>query len=194
VSALILASGSSARRAMLEAAGVPFEVDPADIDEAALQTPDAAPGRLALDLAEAKALGVSRRRPDHWVLGADQTLDLDGRLVNKAPDMAAARARLLEMRGRPHRLHSAAVLALNGEVVWSGADEARLTMRDFSDAFLDAYLAAEGRAILASVGCYRLEGLGAQLFERVEGDHFTVLGLPLWAVLAELRRVGALPS
>lgn len=179
---------------MLEAAGVSLEVDPADIDEAALQTPDAAPDRLALELAKAKAVAVSRRRLDRWVLGADQTLDLDGRLVNKAPDMAAARVRLTEMRGRPHRLNSAAALARNGAVVWSGADQARLTMRAFTDAFLDAYLAAEGRAILSSVGCYRLEGLGAQLFERVEGDHFTVLGLPLWAVLAELRRVGVLPS
>lgn len=191
---LVLASKSAARRAMLTNAGVPFSVDVADVDEAAVKAmhdPADAAG-LAGELARAKALAVSRRDPEAWVLGADQTLAFDGGLVSKAPSLAAARARLLSMRGRPHHLHSGAALARNGQVVWSGVDTATLRVRDFSEAFLDAYLAAEGEALLACVGSYRLEGMGAQLFEAVEGDYFTVLGMPLWPVLAELRRAGVL--
>lgn len=193
---LILASKSAARRSMLADAGVPFTVQVADVDEdvvkAAHDPADAA--GLAVELARVKALAVSRRDPDAWVLGADQTLAFDGGLVSKAPSLAAARARLAEMRGRDHQLHSGAALACNGQVVWSGVDTATMRMRGFSDAFLDAYLAAEGEALLGSVGSYRLEGLGAQLFEAVHGDYFTVLGLPLWPVLAELRRAGVLAS
>ena len=191
---LILASKSAARRAMLSDAGVPFVVQVADVDEDALKTPGVDPVELAVELARAKALAVSRHDADAWVLGADQTLAFDGGLVSKAATLDAARERLSVMRGRTHQLHSGAALARNGQVVWSGVDTVEMKMRDFSDAFLDAYLAAEGEALLSCVGSYRLEGLGAQLFEAVEGDYFTVLGLPLWPVLAELRRAGVIAS
>lgn len=191
---LILASKSPARRAMLENAGVPFVVQVADVDEDALKTPGVDPAELAVELARAKALAVSRHDPEAWVLGADQTLAFDGGLVSKAPTLAAARARLSAMRGRSHNLHSGAALAHKGQVVWSGLDTAEMKVRAFSDAFLDAYLAAEGEGLLACVGSYRLEGMGAQLFDAVQGDYFTVLGLPLWPVLTELRRVGVIAS
>lgn len=191
---LILASKSAARRAILTEAGVPFTVQVADVDEDALKTPGVDPAALAVELARAKALAVSRHDADAWVLGADQTLAFDGGLVSKAPTLEAARERLIAMRGRSHQLHSGAALARNGQVVWSGVDTVEMKMRDFSDACLDAYLAAEGAALRACVGSYRLEGLGSQLFEAVEGDYFTVLGLPLWPVLAELRRAGVIGS
>ncbi|WP_184267566.1 nucleoside triphosphate pyrophosphatase [Brevundimonas bullata] len=191
---LILASKSAARRAILTEAGVPFTVQVADVDEDALKAPGVDPAALAVELARAKALAVSRHDADAWVLGADQTLAFDGGLVSKAPTLEAARERLIAMRGRSHQLHSGAALARNGQVVWSGVDTVEMKMRDFSDAFLDAYLAAEGAALLACVGSYRLEGLGSQLFEAVEGDYFTVLGLPLWPILAELRRAGVIGS
>lgn len=193
---LVLASKSAARRAMLEGAGVPFSVQVADVDEAAVKAahgPADAAG-LAEELARVKALAVSRRDPEAWVLGADQTLAFEGGLVSKAGSTAEARARLLSMRGRTHHLHSGAALARNGQVVWSGVDTAAMRVRDFSEAFLDVYLAAEGDALLACVGSYRLEGMGAQLFEAVEGDYFTVLGMPLWPVLTELRRAGVLAT
>ena len=193
---LILASKSAARRAMLEGAGVPFSVQVADVDEDAVKAthdPADAAG-LAVELARAKALAVSRHDPEAWVLGADQTLAFAGGLVSKAPSMAAARAQLGALRGRSHQLHSGAALAHNGQVVWTGVDTATMRVRDFSETFLDAYLAAEGETLLGSVGSYRLEGMGAQLFEAVEGDYFTVLGLPLWPVLAELRRAGVLAA
>ena len=190
----ILASKSAARRAMLEGAGVPFSIQVADVDEDAVKAghdPADAAG-LAVELARVKALAVSRHDPEAWVLGADQTLAFAGGLVSKAGSLDEARDRLAAMRGRAHQLHSGAALACNGQVVWFGVDTATMRMRDFSDAFLDAYLAAEGEALLGSVGSYRLEGMGSQLFEAVEGDYFTVLGLPLWPVLAELRRAGVL--
>ena len=193
---LILASKSAARRTMLEGAGVSFSVQVADVDEDAVKAthdPADAAG-LAVELARVKALAVSRRDPGAWVLGADQTLAFAGGLVSKAPSLAEARSRLAAMRGRDHELHSGAALARNGQVLWSGVETAAMRMRDFSDAFLDAYLAAEGEALLGSVGSYRLEGMGSQLFATVEGDYFTVLGLPLWPVLAELRRAGVLVS
>lgn len=191
---LILASASQARRDMLAGAGVAFVVRVAGVDEDAVKAahdPSDGPG-LARELAGAKALAVSRQDGDAWVLGADQTLSFDRGLMSKAGSPEQARVRLEALRGREHQLHSGAALARNGQIVWSGVDTARLTMRDFSDAFLDAYLAAEGEALLACVGSYRLEGMGAQLFETVQGDYFTVLGLPLWPVLAELRRAGVL--
>lgn len=193
---LILASKSAARRAMLENAGVTFAVQAADVDEETVKAAHdpSDPAGLAVELARVKALAVSRHDPDAWVLGADQTLSFADGLVSKAPSLAAARARLAEMRGRTHRLHSGAALAHKGQVVWSGVDTATMRMRDFSDAFLDAYLAGEGEVLLGSVGAYRLEGPGAQLFEAVEGDYFTVLGMPLWPVLTELRRAGVLPT
>lgn len=193
---LILASKSAARRAMLENAGVAFQVCIAGVDEEAIKAAsgDLDAGALAVRLAEAKALAVSRDNDAAWVLGSDQTLAFDGGLVSKARSLDDARDRLRAMRGRTHQLHSGAALAIGGAVVWSGVDTVQMRMRDFSDAFLDAYLAAEGEALLACVGSYRLEGLGSQLFEAVEGDYFTVLGLPLWPVLAELRRAGVLTS
>lgn len=194
---LTLASKSAARRNMLTGAGVPHETIGADVDEAALKTAHLAngadPAGIAMILAETKAVAASRGRSG-WVLGADQTLDLDGMLFDKAETLDEARERLTVFRGRGHTLHSAAALARDGAVVWRCADQARLFMRAFSDEFLDAYLAAEGDELLASVGCYRLEGLGAQLFEKVEGDYFTVLGMPLWPLLGELRRQGILRS
>ena len=193
---LILASRSAARRAMLTDAGVTFGLEDAGVDEDALKASltHVAADDLAVELAMAKALAVSRRDPKAWVLGADQTLAFAGGLVSKAPTLAAARSRLSSMRGTTHHLHSGAALARNGQVVWSGVDTAEMRVRDFSDAFLDAYLAAEGDALLSCVGSYRLEGMGAQLFEAIDGDYFTVLGLPLWPVLAELRRAGVLTS
>ncbi|WP_414631366.1 Maf family protein [Brevundimonas sp. UBA2416] len=193
---LVLASRSAARRGMLTDAGVPFSVQVADVDEDAVKAthdPADAAG-LAAELARVKALAVSRHDGDAWVLGADQTLSFDGGLVSKAGSLEAARARLMAMRGKVHHLHSGAALARNGQIVWSGVDTATMRVRDFSDAFLDAYLAAEGEGLLACVGSYRLEGMGSQLFEAVEGDYFSVLGLPLWPVLAELRRAGVLKS
>ncbi|MDY6925116.1 MAG: nucleoside triphosphate pyrophosphatase [Pseudomonadota bacterium] len=193
---LVLASKSAARRAMLEGAGVPFSVQVADVDEDAVKAvhnPADAAG-LAVELARVKALAVSRHDPEAWVLGADQTLAFAGGLVSKARSRDEARARLGAMRGRTHQLHSGAALARNGQTVWSGVDTATMRVRDFSDAFLDAYLAAEGDNLLACVGSYRLEGMGSQLFEAVEGDYFTVLGMPLWPVLAELRRAGVLTT
>ena len=193
---LILASKSAARRTMLEEAGVPFAVQVADVDELAIKAthdPADAAG-LAVELARVKALAVSRHDAEAWVLGADQTLSFRGGLVSKAGSLDEARVRLTEMRGTVHQLHSGAALARNGQVVWSGVDTATLRVRNFSDAFLETYLKTEGEELLACVGAYRLEGMGSQLFEAVEGDYFTVLGLPLWPVLAELRRAGVLRS
>lgn len=189
---LILASKSAARRAMLDNAGVAFEIRVANVDEEAIKavSGDLDAAALAVRLAEAKALAVSRKDESAWVLGSDQTLAFDGGLVSKAKSLDAARERLKSMRSRSHQLHSGAALAIKGQVVWSGVDTVQMRMRDFSDDFLDAYIAAEGEALLSCVGSYRLEGLGSQLFEAVEGDYFTVLGLPLWPVLAELRRAG----
>lgn len=191
---LVLASKSAARRAMLEGAGVTFSVHVADVDEDAVKAvhdPADAAG-LAVELARVKALAVSRHDPDAWVLGADQTLAFDGGLVSKARSLDEARARLSAMRGKPHALHSGAALARNGQIVWSGVDTALMQVRTFSDAFLDSYLDREGESLLSSVGSYKLEGMGSQLFDRIDGDYFTVLGLPLWPVLTELRRAGVL--
>lgn len=191
---LILASRSAARRAMLTNAGVPFVAEDAGVDEDAIKASLAGidPTELALELARAKALAVSRQDPEAWVLGSDQTLDFDGEMISKASNLTVARERLHTLRGRTHHLNSAAALASNGAVVWSGVDTARMSMRRFSDDFLHAYLEAEGEGLLGSVGCYRLEGMGSQLFDRVEGDYFTVLGMPLWPVLDELRRAGVI--
>jgi septum formation protein len=193
---LVLASQSAARRTMLENAGVAFEARVAGVDEESIKAAsgDLDAAALAVRLAEAKALAVSRNDDAAWVLGSDQTLAFDGGLVSKAVSLESARERLKAMRGRTHQLHSGAALAVKGEIVWSGVDTVEMRMRDFSDAFLEAYMAAEGEALLSCVGSYRLEGLGSQLFEAVDGDYFTVLGLPLWPVLAELRRAGVIAS
>ncbi len=192
---MILASKSAARRAVLTGAGVAFEVSVAGVDEDAVKTAMLAQGATPRDvadaLAELKAIRVSRSRPG-LVIGSDQTLEFEGKLYDKVETTAAAAERLKAMRGKPHKLHSAVVVAKDGAPIWREIVSATLTMRDFSDAFLADYLAAEGEEALGSVGCYRLEGPGAQLFSKIEGDYFTILGLPLMGLLDLLRRHGAL--
>lgn len=182
---------------MLQAAGVAIEVVPPRVDESelkiALKGQGAEPADVAIGLAELKALQVSRRHPGRLVLGADQMLDCDGAWFDKPESPAAARDQLLALRGRTHRLTSAAVLARDGARIWHHAAAARLAMRGFTEAFLDGYLAEAGEAVLSSVGAYQLEGLGAQMFERIEGDYFVILGLPLLPVLNILREQNALP-
>jgi septum formation protein len=191
---LVLASKSPARAALLAGAGLAFDTAAPGVDEAAakaaLLADGTGPREIADALAELKALRVSRKRPGALVVGADQTLDLDGVLVDKAPDLAAARERLRSLRGRSHVLHAAVVVALDGQPIWRELKSARLHMRDFSDDYLDAYLGREGAHALGSVGCYRLEGEGVQLFDRIDGDYFTILGLPMLGLLDLLRRYG----
>ena len=195
---LILASASSARALVLSGAGLAFERRPAHLDEDAVKARARAEGwsvaRTAGELARAKALAVAAERPDALVIGADQILDCDGAWFDKPADRAAAAGHLRRLRGRTHALHSAVCAAADGAVTWDHLDTARLTMRDFSDAFLDGYLAAGGAEILESVGAYRLEGPGAQLFDHIDGDYFTILGLPLLPLLAFLRERGILPA
>ena len=191
---LVLASRSAVRRTLLEAAGVPVEVRPADIDERSLETgvPSETPAAVAALLARQKALAVAALHPARLVLGADQVLTLDAKLFSKPADRAAARAQLRALSGGTHELHAAVAFVRDATVVFEHVGTARLTMRSFSDRFLDAYLEAVGSAATASVGAYQIEGLGIQLFERVEGDYFTVLGLPLLTALDFLRRHGCL--
>lgn len=193
---LLLASASAARLAMLSAAGVAAETVPARIDEAAVKAAmlgEGAPPRdIADKLAELKALRVGARRTEALVLGADQVLVAEGRMFDKPESLDAAREQLCALRGRPHKLLSAAVVVQGGQPVWRHVGVATLTMRPFTEAFLDEYLAQIGDLVLTSVGCYHLEGLGAQLFARVEGDYFTVLGLPLLEFLGFLRARGML--
>jgi septum formation protein len=195
---LILASKSAARRSVLDGAGVPYEALVAGVDEDAVKQALLAEGHGARDvadaLAELKALKVSKARPDAFVIGADQTLEFEGRLYDKAGTLEEARARLIELRGAPHRLHSAVVVARGGEAIWREVSTATLVMRNFSDAFLDDYLAREGEELLGSVGCYRLEALGAQLFSRIDGDYFAILGLPLLGLLDLLRNHGEIAA
>jgi septum formation protein len=187
---LVLASRSEIRRKILSDAAIPIEVSPADIDERTLQAgaQNADPGVVAALLAREKALAATRHRPGRLVLGADQTLAHGSRLLNKPTDVAAARAQLAALRGQTHALHAAIALARDGSIMFEHRDVAQLTMRDFSDAFLDAYLGAAGGAVTASVGAYQLERAGIHLFERVEGDYFTILGLPLLPLLRHLRQ------
>ncbi|MBV9990133.1 MAG: septum formation protein Maf [Alphaproteobacteria bacterium] len=192
VTRLILASASASRAQILTSAGVVFDVVPANVDEDTVKASVEEPRAVAEALASLKAFTVSASHPGHLVLGADQVLVLEGRIMSKAPDLATAAEHLRRLRGRRHVLISALALARGGAPVWRHASVAALTMRDFSDAFLDDYLAREGEEVLGSVGCYRLEGLGAQLFETVEGDYFSILGLPLQPLLGALRGFGVI--
>ncbi|SFV37612.1 Maf family protein [Hyphomicrobium facile] len=193
VTQLILASASVARRALLEAAGLEFEVIPADIDETAIRdailekTSGAEAADVASVLAAEKARVVSVEHPDALVIGADQVLALGPKIFSKAGSVSEAREHLVMLRGRTHDLVSAVALARNGVVHWQATSTAAMTMRNYSDEFLGAYLKRAGDRVLGSVGCYELEGLGVQLFEQIEGDYFTILGIPLLALLARLR-------
>lgn len=194
--ALILASTSAVRRKVLANAGVPFDAVGSGVDEEVLKAdhPDASPADLAILLARAKAEAVSVLRPDAFVLGCDQVLELDGELFDKPADVDEAHIRLRRLSGRTHRLISAAVISRGGERVWQCVDTADLVMRPLGDTYIESYLTREGEAALSSVGAYRLEGLGAQLFERIRGDHFTILGLPLLPLLAQLRTLGIIDA
>ncbi len=191
---LVLASRSAVRRTLLEAAGIPVEICPADIDERGVEAgaPLQAPVAIAALLAREKAALIAERNRGRLVLGADQTLSLDGRRFTKPADRAAARAQLRALSGRTHELYSAIAFVQDGVVLFEHVGVARLTMRAVSDQFLDDYLDAAGDAATASVGAYQLEGFGIQLFERLDGDYFTVLGLPLLTALDFLRRHGCL--
>lgn len=196
---IILASQSAARRAMLTAVGVAHEALPAHVDEAevtaGLVTAGASPDQIADALAELKAVKISRSVPGVLVLGADSVVvAADGSLIDKAASRDAAMAQLQRLSGTTHRLVSAAVIARDGVALWRASGSVRLTMRRLSDAFIAEYLEAEGDDLLGCVGCYRIEGRGAQLFTRVDGDQFSVRGLPLLDVLDYLRVVGELPA
>jgi len=186
---LILASQSRARRALLANAGIEFEAVAAEIDERAVQQASSlsAPGDIAALLAREKALSVSTRRPGNFVIGADQTLALGTRLFSKPGSRAQAAEQFRTLAGQSHELHSAVAVARDGKLLFEGAATARMTMRRLGEAEIEAYLNEAGAAVTSSVGAYQLEGLGVHLFERVEGDHFTILGLPLLPLLAFLR-------
>lgn len=200
IKSLLLASASPYRRKMLEAAGLKFDVVAAGVDEAvlkrelALRRPRPGAGEVAQALASAKAEAVSARHPAAIAIGADQVLALGEELLDKPGNPAAARDQLLRLRGRTHRLVSAVAIALGGKIQWAHVDEAVLAMRAFSDAFLDRYVADAGAHIAGIVGAYEIEGRGIQLFERVEGDYFTIIGLPLIPLLAELRSRGVIET
>lgn len=197
MSRLILASGSAIRRDIMTGAGLDFEVIVKPVDEAAIKTAmldeGARPREIADALAEAKALRVSRQE-EGLVIGADQVMVMDGKLFDKPTSMDEARERLQLMRGKRHELIGSVVVANNGTPVWRYVSQTKLWMRDFSDAFLEDYLAGEGDLVTKSVGAYRFEGPGSQLFSRVEGDFFSILGLSLLPLLQYLRDCGAIAS
>lgn len=193
---VILASTSASRRALLAGAGVPFTARSPGVDEAAAKAALLGEGLGPRDMADALAelKAVRLRAGDALVIGADQTLDFEGELIDKAGSLDEARERLQRLRGKPHKLHAGVVVAQGGQPIWREVQTATLWMRPFSDDFLDDYLAREGEAVLSSVGCYRLEGVGVQLFSRIDGDYFTILGLPMLGLLDLLRRQGALAT
>ncbi len=192
---IILASASSARRMLLENAGVTARTEPAHVDEDSVKEALAAEGASARDvadaLAELKAIKISNRHPEAFVIGGDQTLDCEGRWFDKPEDREGAKAHLEALSGRTHSLQSAVCVAQGSQVLWRHVGIARLTMRILDADFIETYLNRAGDDVQTSVGAYRLEGLGAQLFEKVEGDYFTVLGLPLLPLLDFFRRHGA---
>ena len=190
---LILASASPSRRQLLANAGLDFDIEPAGIDEEEITRSlgsKASPQELASTLAEMKAVKVSSRHPQAFVIGADSTLACNGRLFDKPPTPQAARKQLLALRGQTHELFSSVVVARAGQRLWHWSERARLTMRPFTEGFIDAYLERAGTDVLSSVGAYQLEGLGAHLFTRVDGDYFTILGLPLLPLLSFLAGQG----
>ncbi|MHB8284901.1 MAG: Maf family protein [Caulobacteraceae bacterium] len=192
---LTLASQSAARRKLLADAGLTFDAISSKVDEDRLKSgllaQGASPSEIALALAQAKAVDVSRHTPG-LVIGADQTLDFKGWLYDKPHDLEDLRTHLTAFRGNPHHLHAAVALAQDGAVVWRTLETATLHVREFSDAFLDAYIEREGAAVLGCVGGYRIEGEGLQLFDRIKGDYFTILGLPMLGLMDELRAQGLL--
>lgn len=194
---LILASGSPFRKQLMEAAGLTFAAEPARIYEREIEAPlvsaGATPGAVAAALATAKAEDVADRNRDAFVIGSDQVMSMDGRLFHKCTSVEMAREQLWSMRGKTHHLSSAISIVRNGEEVWSHVSVADLTFRDFTDAFLDSYIANAGPKVLLTVGAYSYEGLGQQLFEKVEGDFFTIIGLPMLPLLAALRDLAIIP-
>lgn len=195
-SPLLLASGSVTRRHMLDAAGIPTDVCPAEIDERSVDDEARQNGASAMAvaalLARAKAMDVSARNPGRLVLGADQTLECGGKQFDKPANLQEGREHLRAFSGREHFLHSAAALVKDGELIVEVTTSAGLSMRTLSEAFIDVYVDAAGPRVMSSVGGYQLEGLGSQLFERISGDHFTILGLPLLPLMAHLRALGFL--
>jgi septum formation protein len=195
---LVLASGSATRQQMLQSAGVPFFVDRPDVDESVLKLECRARGLTVAETAEALALAkarqIGRKHPGHIVIGADQMLECGEEWLDKPPDRAAAAEQLRKLSGRVHKLHSAAVAVRDESVLWRATDVAELTIRPFTSDFLEAYLDREGDAVLSSVGAYRLESLGIQLFSAIHGNHFTILGIPLLPLLAFLREQGVIVS
>ena len=195
---LILASQSLSRRALLEGAGLHFEAMPASVDEATIKESALGEGVSAPDtatlLADAKAARIARRHPEATIIGADQLLVCEGEWFDKPEDLAAARAQLLRLRNRAHELVTAVVVWRGGKRAWHHLSTPRLAMRDFSDAFLDDYLAREGAYVTQSVGAYRLEGMGIQLMRDIRGEHTAILGLPLLPLLSYLRDVGVVPG
>jgi septum formation protein len=195
---IILASASEARRGMLASAGVVVRAIPSDIDEGELKQRKVEPRlgseKLATQLAEAKAMAVSALHSEALVLGADQILLLEDMHFDKPRSMAGARAQLLKLRGRTHHLVTAVAAAQRGRILWRHCETAKLSMRNFSEAFLEDYLAAMGDELLSTVGAYKIEGCGIQLFDKIEGDYFTILGLPLLPLLSFLRSKEWLPA
>jgi septum formation protein len=193
---LLLASKSAGRRLALSQANIPFDVVPAEIDERAIEAQvirsGGDPDAVVLALSRAKALKIAQAHPGRLVLGADQAGSLEGQIFGKPADLSAAKHQLSALSGRRHRLHSGFALARDDRVLFDAVAHADLTMRQLDDAFLDAYLEAVGDVALTSAGAYQIEGLGAHLFEKIEGDHWTILGLPLLELLSTLRREGAL--
>ncbi len=190
---LILATTSAARREMFHNAGIAARFIASGVDESALKAGfSGTPPDLALALAHAKAAAVASAHPDALVIGADQLLTCNGKIFDKPEDLTEAATHLRTLSGRTHELITAVCVRQGGDILWTHIDSARLTIRPLGEDFIASYLAAEGDRILGCVGAYRLEGLGAQLFERIEGDYFTILGLPLLPLLGFLRKRGAL--
>ncbi|WP_265516218.1 Maf-like protein [Nitratireductor luteus] len=193
---IILASTSPFRRQLLENAGVSVEAVAPEVDERVVEAPlenaGVSPEDVALILAEAKAVDVSKRHPHALVIGCDQTLSLGDRVFHKPKDMESARRHLLDLSGKTHQLNSAIVLARAGQPIWRHVSQANLTMRKLDPGFIGRHLSQVGKNALSSVGAYQIEGSGIQLFEKIEGDYFTIVGLPLLPLLGKLREEGAI--